>query len=75
MAAAEVKELTFIVARHRPDLVALLEREFRDEGVKVMLDRRQADLGPPGGRERRAPDTRRDLELLGWVLREVGAGS
>ena len=53
----------FIVARGEPELWAHLKREFvNEEGVVVMLDRRQADRRCPGvmweGTERRRLDRR-----------------
>ena len=69
--------LLFIVSREDPERYEFLRRAFADEPtVMVILDRRQRDRRmlpskPSTERrrnERRAVDTTRNLQSLGWQL-------
>jgi hypothetical protein len=74
----------FIVARQRPDVHALLAREFaHDRDVDVILDRRVRDRRQPGGpaslerrrAERRSSQERESLQAYGFGLVRAAAQS
>ncbi len=68
--------LLFIVARHRPDLMASLKEQFDQEEkagrVQILTDRRQEHPGPadqPREQERRRPsDVNNQLRTLGCAI-------
>src|SRR5438045_7732531 len=60
-------DLVLVVARNRPDMFECLSRQCAElEGVRVVMDRREADAQPP--RERRTRAITLDLEALGFAI-------
>lgn len=71
-----LRNLLYVVARSRPDLYAYLRRLAAEDGIPVILDRREgerrAGAAAPGVERRRADrrrrDVSRDLDAIGWAI-------
>jgi len=66
-------ELVLVVARNRPEVFELLSRQCAElEGVRVVMDRREADAAARPAPERRTRAITLDLEALGFAIVPAG---
>lgn len=71
-----LRNLLYVVSRRRPDLYAYLKRLAAEDGIPVILDRREGDrraaaAAPEVERrrtDRRVRDISGDLDAIGWAI-------